>query len=232
MDTSHTAALRILALLLAVGVNNIDVSPTIPPTEHASAPPTERTTARAQSQQEPDPTEAAPIVAPKLSVPEQEMVEWAKGLFEAASLRLPTVIVSFHDDTTACHGTEGRWEHAEGSVDRVRICTTHEKAHVQDEWRRRTLIHELGHAWAAENLDDASMDRYMVLRGLTSWNNTTQEWGTRGTEHAAEIISWGVIDQRIHLWKLPDATCPAMTAAYRLLTGMAPSTGIETSCRL
>jgi|GEM_PF-3330146 len=172
-----------------------------------------------------------PVVVVSLSVDEQVMVDWAFGLFTDAGLDLPEVAVSFHSDVEACHGTDGRWEHDEGTPDRVMICVTHNKPLVQAEWQRRTLVHELAHAWAQANLNDIDRAEFLALRDLDSWNNAADEWGRRGIEHAAEIVSWGVIDQKIHLWKLPNASCPAMTAAYRLLTGIVPVIGLVESCR-
>lgn len=176
------------------------------------------------------PTSAPPDTGPTLSAGEQRLVDWAMGVFEAADLRLPEVVVSFHTDTEACHGSVGRWERADGVPDRILVCTTHEKPNVQDEWRRRTLIHELAHAWAAAALDEATKERFVRLRGLTAWNDSSQQWAERGGEHAAEIISWGIIDRRVHFWSLPNKSCPAMAAGYYFLTGTEPPTGLEESC--
>ncbi len=162
---------------------------------------------------------------------QRSMVAWARGRFEAAGLDLPPVDVTFPADGAGCHGTDGRWEHRDAEADRIMVCITHDKPAVEDEWQRRTLVHELAHAWAGSTLDETDRQHFLALRGLAAWNDPSVEWGRRGTEHAAEIISWGIIDQQIHLWKLPNATCPAMTAGYRLLTGMMPATGVEESCR-
>ena len=169
---------------------------------------------------------------PQLSIAEQEMVEWAKGLFDAAGLRLPEVVVSFHDNAEGCHGTKGRWERADGIADRVMVCNTHDNPQLQDERRRRTLVHEFAHAWAASALDEAAENRFLRLRGLTEWNDGSQKWNKRGAEHAAEIISWGVIDEKMHLGRFGPRTCPALASAYYLLTGTQPATGLEESCRL
>jgi len=179
----------------------------------------------------------APIVrrhhVPTTSLTDRQwsMVAWARDRFEAAGLDLPPVDVTFPADRAGCHGTDGRWEHRDGEADRIMVCITHDKPTVEDEWQRRTLVHELAHAWAGSTLDETDRQHFLALRGLAAWNDPSDEWGRRGTEHAAEIISWGIIDQQIHLWKLPNATCPAMTAGYRLLTGMMPATGVEESCR-
>ncbi len=159
------------------------------------------------------------------------MVEWALERYAAASLDLPEVAVSFPTDRGVCHGADGRWEHVTGAADRVMICVTHEKPEVEEEWQRRALIHELAHAWGEVAIDAIDRQRFLALRGLEAWNDPGDEWGRRGTEHAAEIVSWGIIDQQIHMWKLPNASCPAMTAGYRLLTGMMPETGLPESCR-
>lgn len=173
---------------------------------------------------------AQPELAAQLSVAQQEMVEWAKGLFEEAGLPLPEVVVSFHNNTEACHGFKGRWERADGIADRVMVCNMHDNPQLQDERRRRTLVHEFAHAWAASALDEDSRTRFMELRGLTSWSDASQPWVERGTEQAAVVVTWGVIDMKLYLWGFPNRTCPAMAAAYYLLTGTEPHKGLEENC--
>lgn len=234
MDTAHTrTALRFtaLAIVVAVGFGDVASADVAAELNAVTTIPAAGIDAMAPAVPAPLPTATAERAIPALDSPEDAMIAWAKGLFSDAGLALPEVDVSFHAGTEPCRGAEGRWEHADGVTDRVIVCTTHEKPHVQDEWRRRTLVHELAHAWAARNLDGASKDRFVNLRGLAAWYDGSAEWSEQGAEHAAEIISWGIIDAKIHLWQLPNATCPAMAAGYYTLTGMEPETGLPDSCR-
>lgn len=231
MDTATTSsALRMAAtvLLLAFGLGA-----TQPAAAQAPAPAMSLSLESIESRVEasPMPSVRSPKLVVELTSHQEAMIAWAEQLYADAGLGLPRFAVSFPASTEPCHGGEGLWEDRAGEPDRVLVCVTHDKPHVQDEWQRRTLIHELAHAWAEANLTDADRERFMGLREVDAWNEPTDEWGHRGTEHAAEIISWGVIDQKLHLWKLPDASCPALTAGYELLTGMAPTTGLEESCR-
>jgi len=92
------------------------------------------------------------------------------------------------------------------------------------------------HAWLDENLDDTERADFLSLRQLNAWADGG-EWDERGAEHAAEIITWGILDRNISIrwiesddggtttttWrlaKLPDDSDPdGLFEAFELLTG-------------
>jgi hypothetical protein len=84
----------------------------------------------------------------------------------------------------------------------------------------------LAHAWAHHHVDDHREHEFVEHRGLNSWNDRSEAWETRGTEHAAEIVTWGIIDQRMGVdVRIENTDVDQLTAAYELLTGMAPTNG-------
>ncbi len=125
---------------------------------------------------------------------EREMVEWAFGLFETAGLSLPPVLIRFHNGEGPCEGNMGTLRYLADGSPVIRVCADHDEPQVRDRWRRQSLLHELAHAWEMTELDDATRRRFERLRGLDHWNDSTEEWSARATEHAAEIITWGLID--------------------------------------
>lgn len=72
-----------------------------------------------------------------------------------------------------------------------------------------------------------------ALRQLDTWNDHGADWEERGTEHAAEIISWALCDQGTgtHLPSVPRNDPAQVAEAYLLLTGLPlPELTADTTC--
>ncbi len=54
------------------------------------------------------------------------------------------------------------------------------------------------------------------------WNDHAFDWWNRGTEHAAEIMAWGLGEFSRKPRLLPDTEIDSLDTAYRRLTGTAP----------
>jgi len=150
---------------------------------------------------------------------EREMIEWAHGLFEKAGLRLPPVLIRFHNDEGPCEANMGILRYLADGSPIIRVCADHDEPQVRDHWRRQSLLHELAHAWEMAELDDATRRRFERLRDLNHWNDRAEEWSARATEHAAEIITWGLIDFTWRFVKIPDNSCDDFRIGYEVLTG-------------
>ena len=122
----------------------------------------------------------------------------------------PGLEISFHGDLDSCGGHQGVATHG-GAIERIDLCCTHEF----------TLMHELAHAWAEYTLTEAQRRAFLEERGLESWRDGVP-WEERGTEHAAQIIAWGLGDRPIRLLKTPDAGFDRLAAGFSLLTGHLP----------
>lgn len=64
-------------------------------------------------------------------------------------------------------------------------------------------------------------DRFLDLRGLTTWNDDRVAWEERGFEQGAEIIAWSLGDQGevILMPSIPNNERPQMIEAFEVLTG-------------
>ena len=94
--------------------------------------------------------------------------------------------------------------------------------------QEQVIVHELAHAWADQNLDDARRDAFVEFTGADSWNLAASEWNDRGTERAADLITWALLDPAVLFVDFGDMSCHAWAAAFELLTEQpAPATLTE-----
>jgi hypothetical protein len=101
----------------------------------------------------------------------------------------------------------------------VALCTEREPFSLVTQ---RVLLHEMAHAWPIGGLSDADRERFVTARDLPSWDDQGTPWELRGTEQAAEIIAWALLDRDVPVVHIPNAEPDALEAGYRLLTGSAP----------
>lgn len=146
------------------------------------------------------------------------LTKWAFGRFEQAGLELPPVAIAFHDSKEPCHGNLGL--HRTGTPARIDICGFNWDRFVPA--AKKTILHELGHAWAAHTLTEEARQGFLTVRELTSWGGSHTPWEARGSEHAAEIIAWALIDQGAFMTEISDAQPEKLAYAYRALTGNLP----------
>ncbi len=141
----------------------------------------------------------------QLSQKQQELLNFALSRFEVQRLALPQIEVEFFADTLECRGHKGLyWSRTRT----LRMCGVDKK----------TMLHELAHAWANLNLTDAQREQFAKLRGLEEWNSSEHNWKERATEHAAEIIAWALMDQPPHVRYVTETGDRGSHVEYRLLT--------------
>lgn len=144
---------------------------------------------------------------------EDALLKWASARFARAGLDLPAVSVAFHDQREACAGHPGLFRDQPNP--RIDICGLSDFSTAA----KKTMLHEMAHAWAHENLSDDDIQEFLILRGLEIWAGPDAPWELKGTEHAAEIVSWALFDRELDLVTIPDADAQAIEASYRVLTG-------------
>jgi hypothetical protein len=59
-------------------------------------------------------------------------------------------------------------------------------------YARKYALHEIAHAWTETNVAPGILRRFMEIREIGAWNDQRVPWKERGTEQAAEIITWGL----------------------------------------
>ena len=153
-----------------------------------------------------------------------EHAEWALTRFEAAGLELPSLTIVFHDDYQSCGMREGVLRIAGEDV------TIHECQNDPSR-SRRSLLHELAHAWdhVGGSIDADTRTDFLTLRGLRSWDDDDLPWNQRGEEQTAEIIAWGLMHQPA---PIPTSVgdhgaqdSVSLATAFILLTGIRPLFG-------
>lgn len=154
---------------------------------------------------------------------DEEVVEWARDRYREARLSLPPIRVSFHISSDPCEGARGG-HLIENDVSRVLICIA-ELGSSRELKVKRTLLHEFAHAWDAHYLTQDIRDKFIELRGFEGWSFEVP-YEERGSEHAAETITWGLIDEPI-LFGSFDAVTPweVRFNGYVILTGIEPPHG-------
>ncbi len=166
----------------------------------------------------------------QLSPSEREMVGWARNRFALVGLELPPVQVAFHDDTKPCDGNNGLYRKS-GSGAEVRICIPDVPTAAFDLLRRRTLVHELAHAWEQASLDDTQRRRLLPILDAESWYAPGSDWDRRGAERFAETIVWGLYDQ-LRRPTLIDVPCAEIHADFAAITGFGALGPLEVVCHL
>ena len=163
---------------------------------------------------------AAPTESPSTSATIQtfhqsqiEMAEWALGRFESAGLDLPPVRIVFPGrDLALCGGAQGRAYLNLDPVE-VRMCWNSEF----------TLLHELAHVWEAFNMTADQREPFMDMRdGVASWAGLDVAWESRGREHAANVIGWGLLEDPHPISRTYPNDVASMIEAFTFLTGQAP----------
>jgi hypothetical protein len=141
---------------------------------------------------------------------QEEEVRWAVARYQRADLSMPPLAVYFHPLAGPC-GENALGYYEDGRID---LCT----GVSVNAMSRYVILHEMAHAWTERNDSPATIDRFLRLRALSSWNDPGVYWHLRGWEQAAEFISWGV-GERIISPHLVQVTPGEVARGYRLLTG-------------
>lgn len=174
--------------------------------------------------------EVARLEPVTLTAAEADLVATSKALFEDAGLQLPgEIVASFHDDTAACSGNLGL-STIENGTPRVRVCWSHEDPGVEARLQQQALVHELAHAWADENLDDATRAAFVEISGADTWNRAASDWNERGTERAADLITWALLDPAVLFVDFDDTSCFVWAPAFEMLTGVDAPASLTDAC--
>ncbi|MFN3216509.1 MAG: hypothetical protein ACE367_08450 [Acidimicrobiales bacterium] len=154
------------------------------------------------------------------------MIDWAMALFADADLALPSMrFVHNGTDTEPCSGRAGM-HHVVDGVSVVELCTSDVGVAT-----RIMILHETAHAWTRHALTDEARERFRALRGFEHWRDyAAAPWHENGTEQAAEILVWGLMDRPIRIVRIDQATCDDLLAGYRILTGAEPLHGFSDHC--
>lgn len=182
----------------------------------------------------PVPPGAGPVDEPgesganALTSEQRELVDWVRTQFGRVGLVLPDVEIAFHAGTEACRGGHGRFR---GPLRRVDICTPATGPSSKESFRRRTIVHEMAHAWDHDKLVDSERASLLDVLGADVWHDDDIPWGDRGAERFAEAVVWATYEQlrRPTLVRMP---CARLHAAFVAATERAPLEPWEVVCDL
>ncbi len=156
-----------------------------------------------------------------------ELVEWALGRFADADLPIPHAgAVHIEAAQTCLEGSA--WAITGGASAEIRICLDESQLGSDGSFTRLgevTVLHELAHVWSAEYLSEEQKQAFLDARGLSAWWDPSVPWVAQGTEHAAEIVAWGVAEDDYPLVRIPHSDCETVVADFRALTGVPPLHG-------
>lgn len=164
-----------------------------------------------------------------LTIEEQELVGWAHARFAMVGIELPPVDISFHDETDACGGVNGRFR-GSGESRTVLVCVRDAGTSASRLERQRTLVHELAHAWDHANLDDEARRRLLPVVDAHGWYAADADWDERGIERFAETMVWGLYDQ-LRRPVLIDVSCGELHADFLVITGTTAPGPLERVCQ-
>jgi hypothetical protein len=177
---------------------------------------------------------ATPVVSTPPSHPltptEREAVEWARGQFRAAGLDLPAVEIAFSADAADCKGEQGIYRGRSGAHS-VTICVPDLQGAGIDHRRRRTLLHELAHAWDHATLTDVDRELLLPVLEATDWYDPDAAWDQRGVERLAETLTWGLLAQKRRPLKI-DTRCTAIHLDFITITGSDVLGPIDLICQI
>jgi hypothetical protein len=144
-------------------------------------------------------------------------VEWGLDRFRQAGLALPAMRITVHDNDAPCDGNSGLYLPNEPAE--VHLCTP---GTADSRPAKLTTLHELAHAWADSQLRTAERTAFLELRGLDVWYDARVPRHERGSEHAAEVVSWGLMDERIPIIRIYDAAPAQLSDAFMFLVHRSP----------
>ena len=109
-------------------------------------------------------------------------------------------------------------------ADRSRRRSTSARRATRDSRPARLItLHELAHAWAETQLSGRAAGRVPRLRRArrpgSIRGSRRHEWGA---EHAAEVVSWGLMDEMVPIIRIYDAEPAQLSVAFDLLVGRPP----------
>jgi hypothetical protein len=157
-----------------------------------------------------------PLVIHGADPVQERAIDWSIRRYREAGLDgMPDLDVYLHRSHEECNGGLGLYH-----AGRIDLCTEE----ASEPYQRKFALHEMAHGWIETNVDGAVLDRFMDIRGIAAWNDRSYDWKQRGTEQAAEIVTWGLGEGEISPL-LPEAVdAPTLVRLYELLTGREPIT--------
>ena len=151
----------------------------------------------------------------------------AVARYRSAGLELPAVEITVYDDEEACGGNRGRFTTRDGY--RIAICAYHANPRVEMSFRLRAAVHELAHAYISATFLEADINEFLDMNELKKWLDFKTKWQELGAEVAAESVTVGVLDTKVHV--LITASSDELLNNYAFITRTQPQPEAFENCR-
>ena len=157
-----------------------------------------------------------PLLIHGADAAQERAIDWSIRRYREAGLDgMPELEIYLHRSHEDCNGGLGLYH-----AGRIDLCTKESS----EPYQRKFALHEMAHAWTEAHIEGAILNRFMEIRGIAHWNDRSDDWKDRGTEQAAEIITWGLGEGEIAPL-LPEAVdAQSLARLYELLTDREPIT--------
>jgi hypothetical protein len=157
----------------------------------------------------------------------EDFVRWGLQRYDEAGLSVPSIgSVTFLLDQTTCRKYFG---FASGGQNADIILCNRADQVCQDTlcevWKpyyKAALLHEYGHVWIDENLDDTTRSKFLELIDVPHWTDPDIPHTQQGVEYAANTLVYGLLDVDIPVLVATDWTCAQREQAFQLLTSTDP----------
>lgn len=87
---------------------------------------------------------------------------------------------------------------------------------------RTSVLHELAHAWILDHVGVATQESLLESTGRESWQDDSLPWAAQGVEYAAEVITWGLLEESAPMVRIARPSCKELVGSFRLLTNTDP----------
>jgi hypothetical protein len=131
----------------------------------------------------------------------------ATARFVSNGYELPDLVVRRHDGTHGCAGHRGLFRVVEG-MPVIDLCFGEELL----------ALHELAHAWAHFNLDDADRRAFQQSVGALTWSSSDVPHKFRAVEIAADTMAYGLLSAPA----TPGPSWDRRSERFEALTGGPP----------
>jgi hypothetical protein len=160
-----------------------------------------------------------------------DLLAWGLGRFSAAGLAEPAVDSVTFEPSRSCAGLSGRviddgeYRNLYVCMYERDICTALAPCNQPATRARVAFLHELGHAWMIDHVDERTEEAVLDVSGRSAWDDPAIPWVERGVEYSADVVAWGLLEEALPMVRIGSPPCTELTAAFRLLTGVAPPRG-------
>lgn len=158
----------------------------------------------------------------------EDLVRQSLGRFVVNGLAEPRIDTVTFEPTRRCIERSGRLIQSDGVRDvylciyESDLCSTSGECEETSLGVRAGVLHELAHAWILDHVGPGERADLLAIAGLEYWDDPSVDWPLRGVEYAAEVVTWGVLEETAPMVRIGSPPCDEMREAFIAMTGSSP----------